>query len=46
MHLPKTAHATAFVIPVEEHWLEQEIAKWVHHEGLILVNGVVHIKDV
>ena len=21
--------------PVLEHWLEQEISRWVHHEGLI-----------
>ena len=25
----------AFVTPVVGHWLEQEIAQWVHHEGLI-----------
>ena len=25
----------AFVIPVVENWLEQEIAQWVHHEGSI-----------
>ena len=24
-----------FVTPVVEHWLEREIAQWVHHEGLI-----------
>ena len=24
----------AFVAPVVEHWLEQEIAQWVHHMGL------------
>ena len=23
-------HTTAFVTPVEEHWLEREIAQWVH----------------
>ena len=23
----------AFVTPVMEHWLEREIAQWVHHEG-------------
>ena len=32
----KIAHTTAFVTPVVEHWLEQEIAQWVHHEGSIL----------
>ena len=26
----RIAHATAFVTPVVEHWLEQEIAQWVH----------------
>ena len=25
----------AFVTPVVEHWMEREIAQWVHHEGLI-----------
>ena len=30
----RTAHTTAFM-PVVEHWLEQEIAQWVHHEGSI-----------
>ena len=28
-------HTRAFVTPVMDHWLEQEIAQWVHHEGLI-----------
>ena len=27
---PLLPHTTAFVTPVVEHWLEQEIAKWVH----------------
>ena len=32
MHHPtdRIAHTTAFVTPVEEHWLEREIAQWVH----------------
>ena len=32
MHHPtdRTAHTTTFVTPVVEHWLEQEIAQWVH----------------
>ena len=32
MHNPtdKIAHTTVFVTPVVEHWLEQEIAQWVH----------------
>ena len=25
----------AFVTPVVEHWLEREIAQWVHREGSI-----------
>ena len=27
------AHTTAFVTPVVEHWMEREIAQWVHHAG-------------
>ena len=32
MHHPtdRIAHTTAFVAPVMEHWLEREIAQWVH----------------
>ena len=32
MHHPtdRRAHTTAFVTPVVEHWLEREIAQWVH----------------
>ena len=26
----RIAHTTAFVTPVVVHWLEQEIAQWVH----------------
>ena len=37
MHHPtdRIAHTMAFVTPVMEHWLEREIAQWVHHEGSI-----------
>ena len=37
MHHPtdRIAHTTAFVTPVVKHWLEREIAQWVHHEGSI-----------
>ena len=37
MHHPtdRIKHTTAFVTPVVEHWLEQEIVQWVHHEGSI-----------
>ena len=32
MHHPtdRITHTTAFVTPVVKHWLEQEIAQWVH----------------
>ena len=32
MHHPtdRIAHTTAFVAPIVEHWLEREIAQWVH----------------
>ena len=32
MHHPtdRIAHTTDFVTPVVEHWLEREIAQWVH----------------
>ena len=37
MHHPtdRITHTTAMVTPVVEHWLEREIAQWVHHEGSI-----------
>ena len=37
MHHPtdRITHTTAFVTPVMEHWLEREIAQWIHHEGSI-----------
>ena len=28
--IPQITHTTAFVTPVVEHWLEREIAEWVH----------------
>ena len=31
----RVAHTRAFVIPVVEHWLEQEIARWVHHRTFL-----------
>ena len=53
MHNPidRIAHTTAFVTPVVEHWLEREIAQWVHpmkdrsddpphHERTLNVSGV------
>ena len=37
MHHPKDriTHTTPFVTTVVEHYLEREIAQWVHHEGSI-----------
>ena len=37
MHHPidMITHTTAFDTPVVGHWLKQEIAQWVHHEGSI-----------
>ena len=37
MHHPtdRITHTTAFVTPFVEHWLEREIAQWVHHEESI-----------
>ena len=29
-HADRITHTTAFVTPVVEHWLEREIAHWVH----------------
>ena len=39
MHHPTDmiAHTTAFDTPVMEHWLQREIAQWVHHEISILL---------
>ena len=31
----RITHTTAFVTPIAKHWLEREIAQWVHHEGSI-----------
>ena len=37
VHQPtdRIAHTIAFLTPVMEHWVEWEIAQWVHYEGLI-----------
>ena len=37
MHHPtnRIRHTTAVVTPVVEHWVEQDLAQWVHHEGSI-----------
>ena len=31
----KGSFMCTFITPVIEHWLKQEIAQWVHHEGSI-----------
>ena len=43
----RITHTTAFATPVVRHWLEREIAQWVHHEGsmrtlLLQVNVTVN----
>ena len=30
----RITHITAFVTPVVEYWIEQEIAQWVHHDRI------------
>ena len=43
MHNPtdRITHTTAFVTPVVEHWLEREIAQWVHPIVIIATMVVV-----
>ena len=56
MHHPidRIVHTTAFVTPVVEHWLEQEIAQWVrpmkdrsddpsHHERTLLPQSYISL---
>ena len=43
--IDRIAHIMAFVIPVVEHWLEREIAKWIHHEGSGRKEGNVLFND-
>ena len=58
MHHPRDRiiHTTAFVTPVVEHWLEQEIAQWVHpmndrsndpshHERTLLPWSYISLQD-
>ena len=33
----KITHTTAFITPVVGHWLEREIAQWVHVCGFLYV---------
>ena len=59
MHHPtdRIALTTAFVKPVVEHWLEQEIAQWVHpmkdrsddpshHERTLLPRSYISLRGV
>ena len=43
-HTDRITHTTAFVTPVVEHWLEQEIDKWVHHEWSIRANALAPLR--
>ena len=58
MHHPtdRITHTTAFVTPVVEHWLEQEIAQWVHpmkdrsndpshHERMLLPRSYISLPN-
>ena len=58
MHHPtdRITHTTAFVTPVVEHWLEREIAQWVHpmkdrsddplhHEQTLLPRSYISLLD-
>ena len=59
MHHPtdRITHTTAFVTPVEEHWLKREIAQWVHpmkdrsddpshHERTLLPQSYISFRTV
>ena len=46
MHHPtdRITHTTAFVTPVVEHWLEREIAQWVHPmKGYVCICMYVYV---
>ena len=45
MHHPtdRIAHTTAFVTPVVEHWLELEIAQWMHHGQTLLPQSYISL---
>ena len=49
MHHPtdRIAHTMPFVTPVVEHWLEREIAKWVHpiKDRSDLYDSVCHLSE-
>ena len=57
VYTDRITHTTAFVTPVVEHWLEREIAQWVHpmkdrsddpphHERMLLPLSYVPLPDV
>ena len=59
MHHPtdRIADTTAFVSPVVEHWLEREIAQWVHpmkdwfddpshHERMLLPRSYISLPSI
>ena len=59
MHHPtdRIIYTTAFVTPVMEHWLEREIAQWVHsmkdqsddpshHERTLLPQSYISLPDI
>ena len=59
MHHPigRIIHTTAFVTPVVEHWLEREIAQWVHpmkdrsddpshHERTLLPRSYISLPEI
>ena len=44
MHHPtdRIVYTMGFVTPVMEHWLEREIAQWVHHEQMLYHRATSH----
>ena len=59
MHHPtdRITHTTVFGTPVVEHWLEREIAQWVHpmkdrsddpshHEQMLLPQSYISLRDL
>ena len=39
-------HPTAFVKPDVEHWLEREIAQWVHHSVFFIMIQFHFVKGI
>ena len=50
MHHPtdRITHTTAFITPVVEHWLEREIAQWVHpmKDQSVYIGASILINDL